>query len=108
MPEVRMSDQDLCDFCSSPEPRWLFRCRNYEMRDLVPNPGLLPPQRSVGGWLACNKCAVFVQRADWNGLARRVTANGGINPTVRDGLTLRACSSFFGTGLRSCPIKSDN
>ena len=82
MAEVRVSDKPVCDFCSSPEPRWLFRCRNYVATDMLPNHGALPPNESVGGWLACHKCAVYVQRNDWNGLARRVTADGGINPTV--------------------------
>lgn len=65
-----------CDFCSSPEPHWMFPCRNYMIMDI----GASPSAQSVGGWLSCHKCAIHVQRCDWNGLASRCAA---VNPTMQ-------------------------
>lgn len=85
--EVRVRDEPSCDFCGSTEPHWLFRARNYRQEDIVPDvSGLLPEMHNAGGWLACHACAPYVQRADWGGLARRVMANGGVNPTIRSAM----------------------
>lgn len=84
MPEVRIHEEPAGDFCGSEDPRWLFRASNYTMGDILPEvTALLGPPENIGGWLACHDCVRYVQRADWNGLARRVTSGGGINPTMR-------------------------
>lgn len=86
--ELRLHDVPACDFCGSLEPYWLYRCRNYRMVDMYPAEGLLPPQESTGGWLACHACAPYVTTQNWHGLVRRVTACGGINPQIQAALQM--------------------
>ena len=67
MPEVRMSDAPICDFCS--EPKWArrFRCSDFPMDQ---SPGFAP-LRSQGDWLACSTCASLIDAENWNGLLMR-------------------------------------
>jgi hypothetical protein len=60
----------LCDFCSEPEPSWVYPCR-----DIVLIPLDAPPEEksyvSEGDWLACDGCSPFIERGDWTGLIDR-------------------------------------
>lgn len=55
-----MTDE-ICDFCSEPNPTWEFPAENF-----MANGGL-----SVGGWAACEKCAELVCNRRWLDLAER-------------------------------------
>lgn len=57
-----------CDFCSAPEVKWAYPCRDF--RSPVSVPGL-PDQGSVGGWGACSVCYSLIERGDRAGLAKR-------------------------------------
>lgn len=67
MPEVRMSEQNICDFCS--EPKWArrFQCTDFPMDE---SPGF-PRLVSKSDWLACSTCASLIDAGNWNGLLLR-------------------------------------
>lgn len=56
----------ICDFCSSPEPRW-----SYPAEDVNVLPELTPPAISKGAWLACDECAALIGRNEYGKLAER-------------------------------------
>ena len=51
----------ICDFCSSPRPRWSYPCPDFEVQGYG----------SEGAWAACEPCAVLVEADDREGLALR-------------------------------------
>lgn len=67
MPELRMSDQPICDFCS--EPKWArrFHCQDFIM-DVTPG---FPRYDSKGDWLACSVCGSLIDAENWDGLVQR-------------------------------------
>jgi hypothetical protein len=71
--EFKTSDVPVCDFCASENPQW-----EYSAIDFVDGADTPIPQRSVGGWLACDPCANCIQQNDWRGLAER----GLLNPAA--------------------------
>jgi hypothetical protein len=72
MPEVRVSDSPVCDFCSSPEPRYLEDCETFEAWAMG-HPSLPPALigRSEGAWSACMPCHEMIQARKWAALQRR-------------------------------------
>ena len=73
MPEVRMSDKPVCDFCSSGDPRWEYPASDFPVDDHAPRVA------SVGAWLACAECAALIEQEQWPALAKR----GLQTPTAR-------------------------
>ena len=60
-----------CDFCSSPDPCWLYDCESFERR-VGGGDGLIEVTvRSNGAWLACEPCAELIEHNDSRGLAHR-------------------------------------
>jgi hypothetical protein len=72
--EFKMADVPVCDFCGSPSPQW-----EYSALDFVDGAETPLPQKSIGGWLACDRCAQCIQQNDWHGLAER----GLLNPAAK-------------------------
>lgn len=73
MPEVRMSDEPICDFCSQPKPSVELKCPDFPMDGPHPEAGL-PEYRSRGAWMACSTCAHFIREGKWEELVQRATA----------------------------------
>jgi len=68
-----------CDFCSSPEPLWLYAAKTFAA------PGTGFSGVSVGAWAACELCAELIEADDRDGLASRSLAQiAGRNPILRD------------------------
>lgn len=63
--ELRVSEQDVCDFCSL-KPEWRYPAKSFVFEDGSP----LPPE-SVGDWLACDVCAALIESGEWEELAKR-------------------------------------
>jgi hypothetical protein len=72
----------ICDFCSSPDVRWSYPCRDHNRQAhaeaLIQRPdGSLRVEEmdiegfSHGGWAACSACHALIQRGDRDRLARR-------------------------------------
>lgn len=68
MPEIRISEHPICDFCS--EPHWArrFHCEDFTM-DVAD--ASMPEMRSKGDWLACSVCASMIDHENWTGLLLR-------------------------------------
>jgi hypothetical protein len=81
---VREADSDtpteiLCDFCSSPDPIWVYRAARQTM--VIENDRHRYEASDDGGWLACAGCAGFIDRLDTPGLVNRVAkAMAGKHP----------------------------
>jgi hypothetical protein len=54
--------ESKCDFDSDPNPVWVYPARDFMMQ---------PDHRSLGGWLACEGCADYIERDDYDGLIDR-------------------------------------
>lgn len=72
----------ICDFCSSPNVRWTFPCREHTTAEHVDTvlqrrDGSLDVERMdiervvAGGWAACPACHALVIRGEREKLARR-------------------------------------
>ena len=77
-----MPDPIKCDFCSAPDVRWAFPCRDHtyhpeEANVLYLRNDSLQLKRfnlsggSFGPWAACPACKALIMRGDRNRLARR-------------------------------------
>ncbi|MET1083300.1 MAG: hypothetical protein ABWY12_09680 [Burkholderiales bacterium] len=56
----------ICDFCSDPVPRWLYRATNIDYPSLK--------AESLSAWVACETCSDLIERNEKIALAKR-TAN---------------------------------
>ena len=74
MIEVRNYPYDVCDFCSSAEPTWVFPANSYHDR-------LLNVQ-SINNWLACDECATLINQDRWGKLAERSLRNPAVAALV--------------------------
>lgn len=52
-----------CDFCNDARPEWVLPSRTFETP--------IETATSGGDWAACNECARFIERDQWNALIRR-------------------------------------
>ena len=81
-------DMGVCDFCSRPNPAWVFPCRDFKQPAL---PGIDVGQMSIGAWGACEPCAKFIMLGAWDALAKRamlaLVANQPELASFRDLLT---------------------
>jgi len=69
-----------CDFCSHPEPEWVYPAYDFEMQPY--NWG------SAGGWTACEECADLIERSQWEQLVRTRMLNVHLPRAMADaGLT---------------------
>lgn len=55
--------EEKCDFCFAPDPGWVL-----PTHDFFTIPSVDRRQRSVNDWTACDDCADFIRRNDWDGL----------------------------------------
>lgn len=70
MVEVRVSEEDVCDFCSAPKPTRYFNCPDFTMDKAKPE-FALPEYRSKGEWAACSPCGTLIDAGNWDGLLNR-------------------------------------
>lgn len=73
-----------CDFGAGCQPPTILYGCNQFVLDIHGH-----PHTSIGGWFACEACAVHVDADDWQGLIDRAfsTGNmGGLHPEVRHSL----------------------
>lgn len=68
--EIRMSHGKACDFCSEPDPAWVFDSVPFtapplSIKEIGGHP--LPEQRSERGWAACDTCADLIDECDPEG-----------------------------------------
>jgi hypothetical protein len=65
-----------CDFCNGPDGRWIHDAANVMM--VATGPKGMARGTSLGAWISCNTCLLYVQRGDADGLADHVarSANG--------------------------------
>lgn len=65
----------VCDFCSSPDVRWRYRCPDFSQRivtiDVVRSASDVIDWGSGGDWAACPVCHELIERDDRKRLARR-------------------------------------
>jgi len=73
MPEVRVSAEDVCDFCSETNPSRTFDCPDFPMDPAQPDLQL-PEYRSRGAWMACSTCGAMIDSGRWDDLLNRATA----------------------------------
>jgi hypothetical protein len=59
--EVR-AGENICDFCSTPEPKRRFECPSFPM---------VPGYSSLGAWMACDTCGSLIDREEWDKLLLR-------------------------------------
>jgi hypothetical protein len=67
--EARAGD-NICDFCSQPNPTRYFNAPDFKMDEPHPDAGL-PGFGSKGAWAACPTCAAFIENLQWDGLLQR-------------------------------------
>lgn len=60
-----------CDFCSAPDPPWLYSAANFAMEQAA--------WGSSGGWGACDRCSELIEADNRRGLAERSVQS---NPLV--------------------------
>lgn len=60
----------VCDFCSSPRPRYYYPCSSFEIENV---PGNLS-MGMVEQWAACEVCRILIDHDAWAGLAARSAA----------------------------------
>lgn len=54
----------VCDFCSTPEPRWAYRAQTYAAK--IGN----AVHHSIEGWAACDACADLIDAERWEDLRK--------------------------------------
>lgn len=75
MPRISKEQPAVCDFCSSPDVRWAFRCEDITATVLGFTADFSRmieiPWHSDGGWAACPACKALILKDDRERLARR-------------------------------------
>ena len=57
-----------CDFCGQSPPVWVFPTRTHDVYKVESVEGPSVTGQSVGGWLACRDCQIFIDRMRENEL----------------------------------------
>jgi hypothetical protein len=105
VPEV---GAEVCDFCSAPNPIWVYPARAFEVTTYAWGSG--------GGWTSCALCAELVEGRDWAALAERaVDANPGLGAggCATRALAVEAARQLHGlfrqarTGAPRRPLRPD-
>ncbi|MBV9595920.1 MAG: hypothetical protein JOZ87_03590 [Chloroflexi bacterium] len=65
---------EVCDFCSAPDPVWLYPARAFEVTAYA--------WGSRGGWASCAGCTDLIERGDWGPLAERAVDSNPCLPEV--------------------------
>jgi hypothetical protein len=87
------TDRPVCDFCCDERSTWVLGCRDLTM--LASGPYGVAGGTTLGAWCACDRCLLFVQRADPDGLANRVAASKHIPAQMLKLTTLRFRRDIF-------------
>jgi hypothetical protein len=73
--------QEVCDFCSSPNPPWLYHALDGNVVINIINGEVVTDAEggglglgSIGGWRACTECSELIERGDKIGLLLRSIA----------------------------------
>jgi hypothetical protein len=96
--EARAGD-NICDFCSEPNPSRLFASPDFRMDGPRPEAGL-PEYRSKGGWAACSTCASMIDNGAWDrllvrGIDAMVKKYGSLMPKRMLADTVQRSHSLF-------------
>jgi hypothetical protein len=79
---LREAGAEVCDFCSAPDPTWVYPAREFHVTAYAWGSG--------GGWTGCVVCAELIEREDWPALAERaVDANPRLAAGVESGRATR-------------------
>jgi hypothetical protein len=62
--------ENICDFCSQPNPERMFKVEDFTMDGPRPDLGM-PEYRSKGHWAACSACGTMIDGEKWDELALR-------------------------------------
>ena len=64
--------REMCDFCSERPTTRIYACKNF----VIPRTrSSVFQHESVGGWVACSKCAELIDAGRWAELTDRAVAN---------------------------------
>lgn len=61
----------ICDFCSSPDVRWIYPADSFDIRMKHEPTGGLFEARSELAWTACDECSTLIEDNDWVKLTKR-------------------------------------
>ena len=86
--------EPVCDFCSSPHPRWNYPAASF---DAESDEGTLG--RSTGDWVACEDCHVLIEADNRIGLAERAIAIPSIQQNMVNGGTGREQALTWALGM---------
>src|SRR5262245_30638356 len=66
-------EKPICDFCSSKEIRWRYRCESFGLTLVfLGKRGQIDfPWFSEGDWAACETCSALIEGGKWDALAKR-------------------------------------
>lgn len=67
-----------CDFCNAVNPGWIVPVQNFRSITKDGRPAL----DSAGDWAACDRCALYVTREDWDTLIRYGLRGAGAGNSV--------------------------
>ena len=63
----------ICDFCSSPKPRWSYPCRDFAFDQYDAIGSLIAEQHVFrGAWCACAQCHYLIGKRQYENLASHV------------------------------------
>lgn len=66
-----MSNEEICDFCSSPELFYGYLASDFIAAEVaVPDVGIFV-LNSLGAWLACRECTRLIEDEKWEELLQR-------------------------------------
>jgi hypothetical protein len=66
LPKMTNSKDIVCDFCKSPEVKWRYPCKDFEMPAHM--------WKNVGHWAACEPCHAIIEAGNVYTLAALITA----------------------------------
>lgn len=69
--DLSIADYPVCDFCSSPEPRYIESAEDFDVYFAIDAQGKPEIGTSTGGWSSCEPCHQLVRAQKWHTLERR-------------------------------------
>jgi hypothetical protein len=75
---LRQQASGKCDFCSAPDPEWIYPTRDFNMAAMG--------WGSVGAWAACDACSALIEARDYRELRERGMAASGSAEGLPDDL----------------------
>jgi hypothetical protein len=64
-----VTERGQCDFCSQPDPVWVYPTQDFDMT-AAPAPFNVG-WGSRGAWAACEPCSALIEQDAWDALAKR-------------------------------------